>query len=165
MGTEFTPNESTMCTKADATLNCFEKVSNLLQECSIPHIERVEGEDVVRVPCRTHDQLDTFPDILHKLIDTACVQTVAFPMDWQSNKKSIVYFIKADKSRVTEVLDAYKGFHVKKVHKDDVKETQKKAKPCLGSGAKPSVVIGTFQYSVYFWSQAEQTFVSYDIYY
>eukprot|EP00493_Phyllostaurus_siculus_P009503 UN09625 len=65
----------------------------LLAHPSIKHVDVVSSLDMVRVSRRDFEHFSTFTYSLLKAIERGWVRSIGFPKDWNTNSKTIVYFL------------------------------------------------------------------------
>merc|ERR1712096_63571 len=77
-----------------AVQHAHECVSRTLRERKIRHVLRTQGNDVVRICCKTIAQLQSINAILNELMHHMYIQEIGMPLNYAYKMKSLVLFIK-----------------------------------------------------------------------
>merc|ERR1712196_140965 len=79
-------------TKRSANQKCHAAVLRLLHEKDIPRKDFIADRGLLRIRCRTFEQMDTFPQVLKASIENQEIEMLAFPGTLKGIK-TYVYFI------------------------------------------------------------------------
>lgn len=78
--------------KGHAVRKTHERLKKTLREFNIRHVKKVFGKGLVRVCCRTYDQIANIIALIRKI--APLIQEIGMPLQCACNMKSIVLFIK-----------------------------------------------------------------------
>jgi len=80
--------------KRDAVRKAYNNVRKIASKFNVPCVKKTFGEEIVRVCCRTIEQLDNIGSILEELMKVDFVMEIGMPLEYVYKMKSLVLFIK-----------------------------------------------------------------------
>lgn len=81
--------------KRAAAKQAYNTISRECEKLNIPHVEKVIGPNIVRICCRTFDQMTNMGRLIREIGKRDLVLQMGMPLRWALNKKTLVIYIKA----------------------------------------------------------------------
>jgi hypothetical protein len=91
--------------KRIAVHNAYDKVREVAAEFKVPCVKKTFGNSIVRVSCRTIQQLDNIGSILEKLMTVDFIMEIGMPLEYSYKMKSLVLFIKPKNEPISNSIE------------------------------------------------------------
>jgi hypothetical protein len=74
--------------------NSYYALRKVLHEFNIPCVKRVSGTGIIRICCRTFEQLDNITLIMKQLLEVNLIKEIGMPLEYAYKMTSMVLFLK-----------------------------------------------------------------------
>merc|ERR1711964_747716 len=92
-------------TKRNAVKMAYRQLLEQFEEFSISHVKTVFGEKLIRICCRTFEQLQNISAIMKSIFQNNLIEEVGMPLEHSYKMKTLVMFVRpVDERSRNEIL-------------------------------------------------------------